>query len=90
MKYIYKKMNSNEGSRKGKKDLVQTLPKNKFENVKNKYILKRTFNNLTIKKFLEIVKYNKKIRQRLNLNINDYKQYSEEFSSIQIEIIKKE
>ena len=39
------------------------------------------------KKKLEIVRYNKKIQNRLNLSIKDYKEYSETYSSIEIEII---
>ena len=39
------------------------------------------------KKKLEIVKYNKRIQNRLNLSIKDYKEYLETYSSIEIEII---
>ena len=42
---------------------------------------------MTKKKKLEIVKYNKKIQNRLNLDVKDYKEYSETFTSIEIEII---
>ena len=38
---------------------------------------------MTIKKKLQIVKYNKRIQNRLNLDVKDYKEYSE----IEIEII---
>ena len=38
------------------------------------------------KKLLEIMKYNKKLQKRLNLNINDYKEYSKLYSSIEIEL----
>ena len=44
---------------------------------------------MTKKKKLEIVKYNKRIQNRINLDIKDYKEYSEAFSSIEIEIIPK-
>ena len=37
-------------------------------------------------KSLEIVKYNKKLQKKLNLSINDYKEYSQIRSSIEIEI----
>ena len=37
-------------------------------------------------KSLEIVKYNKKLQIKLNLSINDYKEYSQKRSSIEIEI----
>ena len=39
------------------------------------------------KEKLEIVKYNKKIQNRLNLDIKDYKEYSDTFTPIEIEII---
>ena len=39
------------------------------------------------RKTLETIKYNKSIQKRLNININDYKAYSEKFSSIELEII---
>ena len=42
---------------------------------------------MTKKKKLEIVKYNKRIQNRLNLNFKDYKEYSENFTPIEIEII---
>ena len=32
------------------------------------------------------MKLNKKLKKRLNTNINDYKEYSESYSSIEIEI----
>ena len=35
---------------------------------------------------MNIVRYNKKIQERLNLNINDYKEYSQLYSSIEIEL----
>ena len=39
------------------------------------------------KKKLLIVKYNKKIQNRINLSVKDYKEYSETFTPIEIEII---
>ena len=47
----------------------------------------KIYNNINKKKSLEIVKYNKKIQNRLNLNIKDYKEYCEIYSSIVIEVI---
>ena len=43
-------------------------------------------NNLEIKKSLNILKYNKNIKERINISSNDYKQYAEKYSSIEIEI----
>ena len=58
----------------------------KLKNIKNSYILKIIFYNLEKKKLLDIIKYNEKIKKRINININDYKEYSERYSSIEIEI----
>ena len=55
----------------------------KLENIKSKYILEIIFNNLEKKKLLNILKYNKNQRKRIDININDYK----EFLLIEIEII---
>ena len=38
------------------------------------------------KKSLDIIKYNKNIKERINISIKDYKKYSEIYSSIEIEI----
>ena len=39
------------------------------------------------KKSLETIKYNKNIQKRMDINIKDYKDYSEKYSSIKLEII---
>ena len=44
------------------------------------------FNNLKRKRLLDFIKYNENIRKRIHINNNDYKQYSEKYSSIEIEI----
>ena len=58
-----------------------------LKKIKSNYFLERIFNNILKKNSLEIVKYNKNIQNRINLSIKDYKDYSEKFSSIEIEII---
>jgi len=58
-----------------------------ISNIKSNYKLKQIFNHLTKKKSLEIIKYSKSLQKRFNLNIKDYKEYREIFSSIEIEII---
>ena len=60
-----------------------------FKNVKSGYILQLLFGNLGRKKLLDLIKYNKYIKGRINININDYRKYSELYSSIGIEIIPK-
>ena len=61
-----------------------------FENIKSKYILIQIFNNLTKKVLLQIIKYNKRLQQLLNYNINNYKEFADLYSSIEIEIIPAE
>ena len=58
----------------------------RYENIKADYFLEKVFNNLKKGKTLNIVKYNENIKRRINININDYKEYSEKYSSIEIEI----
>jgi len=55
---------------------------NKISNIKADYFLVKLFGILTRKRTLKIIKYNKKIKPRLNININDY----EDYSKIEIEI----
>ena len=55
-----------------------------LKSVKNNYILKKILDNLEINKFLNLIRYNKNIQQRLN---KDKKDYEEQFSKIIIEII---
>ena len=54
----------------------------KLLKIKSLFIFKKILNNLKKRKTLNIVKYNKNIKKRLNIDINDYKEYSE----IEIEI----
>ena len=57
-----------------------------FENLKSNFFLEKLFNNLEKKKSLCLLKYNKNLRKRIKITINDYKEYSEIYSSIEIEI----
>ena len=61
--------------------------KDKFINLKSDYFLQKLFNNLERKKALNIIKYTKNLMNRLNINIKDYKEYLEIYSSIEIELI---
>ena len=71
---------------KENREISQMKSKNKYEKLKNDYFLQKVFNNVEKKKLLNIVKYNKNIKKRINININDFKEYSEKYSSIEIEI----
>ena len=57
-----------------------------IKNIKSNYILKKIFNNLEEKKSLKVIKINNNIKKNLNININNYKEYSAKYSSIEIEI----
>ena len=46
----------------------------------------KTFNIMKKNKSLKIVKNNKKLQKKLNLSINDYKEYTQLFSPIEIEL----
>jgi len=68
-------------------DLENVQQKGNFDNIKSKYILKQIFDNLNKNRFLKIMNYNKKIQNRLDININNYKKFSETYTTIEIEII---
>ena len=57
-----------------------------LEKIKSNYFIAKIYDNIQRKKYLEIIKYNKKIQNRLNLNIKDYKEFSEIYTAIEIEI----
>ena len=60
--------------------------KSKLENLKSNFILKKIFNILIKNKSLEVVKFNKNLQKRLNFSFNDYKEYSQLYSSIELEL----
>ena len=51
--------------------------KTEFENLKSDFIFKKIISFMKRNKLLNIMKYNKKLQKRLNISINDYKEYSE-------------
>ena len=58
-----------------------------LNNIKSDYFIQKIFNYFGKIKILEIIKPNKQIQKRLNLSFKDYKEYSETFTPIEIEII---
>ena len=66
------------------------IPENMFKNLKSDYFIQKIFEHIHKKKSLETIRYNKNIQKRINININHYKEYSEKYSSIEIEIKPKE
>jgi len=55
-------------------------------NSKSDYFLIKLFDNLLKKKSLDIIKYNNYLKYRMNITINNYKEYSEIYSPIELEI----
>ena len=66
---------SSNTSKENNKENESAKPNPIIENINSKYILSKIYNNMTIKKKLKIVKYNKRIQNRLNLDVKDYKEY---------------
>jgi len=79
-------MNSSNVLCKKKIEVNQMQSKDIFKSLKNDYFLQKLFNNLLRKKSLDIIKYNKNIKDRINITIKDYKEYSEIYSQIELEI----
>ena len=79
-------MNSTNELSKEKIESNKKESKDIFKNLKNDYFLQKLFHILLKKKSLDIIKYNKKIKERINISIKDYKEYSEIYSSIEIEL----
>ena len=49
-------------------------------------MLKKIFNVVSKNKLLDIIKCNKKLQQKLNITINSYKEYSQLYTTIEIEL----
>ena len=80
-------MNSKHINNKKIEKLNLIKSKGEYINIKSDYIMNKIFNNMQKRLYLEIIKYNINIQKRLNININNYKNYSEKYSSIELEII---
>ena len=79
-------MESNIEQSEVKEELNKQESKAHLSNIKSNYILKRILNVLQKVKIYDIIRYNKKLQNIFNLNINDYKEFSQKFSPIKIEI----
>ena len=62
-------MNSICELNKDKRELNKIEIKDIYKNLKNDYFLRKVFNNLMKKKSLDIIKYNKNIKDRINISI---------------------
>ena len=65
-------------------------PKSLYKNIKADYFFKKIFDYVNMKIKLKILKHNKDIKNKININISNYKEFSEINSSIEIEIIPQE
>ena len=66
-----------------KNEKIKAKSKVGFENLKSNFIFKKILEYMKKNKSLEIIKYNKKLQERLNLSINHYKEY---YLPIEIEL----
>ena len=76
-------MNVENKSINKKESLKQKNTIYNWRKINSKYILQQIFEHLNQKIYLKIIKYNKNIQNKLDIEHNDYKKYSE----IEIEII---
>ena len=61
-------------SKENNKESESAKPNPILESLKSDYFLQNLYDIMPKKKKLEIVKYNKKIQNRINLSANDYKE----------------
>ena len=57
-----------------------------LEILRSNFVFKKILSYMKKNKILDIMKYNKKLQKRIKLNINDYKEYSQLYSNIEIEL----
>ena len=79
-------MKSQKILNKENKELNVIKSREIFKILKSDYFLIKLFDNLPKNKSLCVIKYNKKLQKRINININDFKEYKEIYSPIEIEI----
>ena len=72
------KKEENEKVNNSRKEIKDKYSNNKdlLKNIKSKYILMEVLSNLNEKNKLDIFKYNKRIQNIINININNYKFFS--------------
>ena len=66
-------MDSKNTPNTGKEKTNLIKSQNKFINIKSNFVLKKIFNHLDKNKALKIIRYNTNIKNRLNIDIEDYK-----------------
>ena len=80
--YMQIYMNCNEIIKSKEKET-----QNKFTKIKSDFFIQMIFDDIPKRKYLEIIKHNLYMKKRLNVEIKNYKEYCETFTSIDIEII---
>ena len=83
-------MDSNNISTKNNQEKNQNESKHLLKNIKNNVILKKICQHCKKHKCLDLIKNNKILQNRLEFKIDDYKEYSEKLSQIELEIIPVE
>ena len=66
---------------------ILIVSNNKLIKLKSYYFIQNFFGYMTERKSLEIIRYNKSIQKRIDININHYKAYFETKTSIELDII---
>ena len=56
-------------------DNERNLIKNNLAKIRNKYLLQSIFKIVPESQLFQIIKYNKSLQNRVNIGINDYKDY---------------
>jgi len=75
-------------SKLNRKEQSKTINSNNMlNNLKNDYFILILFEYMSKRKSLKMIKYNKNIQKRIDINIKDYKDYSKKYTSIELEII---
>ena len=85
--YTLGKNNTGYPSKKLLSDLEKVRQEGNFNNIKNKYLIQEIINYLDKKRALKIINYNKKIQNRLDTNIENYKNFSAIYTNIELEMI---
>ena len=72
------------------KDTTSKVEEQGLRNLQSDYFIQKFFGYMSERKYLEIIRYNKSIQKRINININHYKAYYETKTtktSIELDII---
>ena len=66
--------------------MKQDKTKTAFDDLKCNYILQDILSHMKKTKYFEIIKYNKKLQNRINLSFKDYKDYCQLYTDIIVEL----